>query len=192
MQELISHLVSTYHFNELIEDYLNRTLRVLHFPKGADVIVQGAIDDSIYFIRKGVWRTYLLQDGEEITLWFSVPGDYDLSPWCQLKGLPSRYSISSSCNSEVVELRKSVIEKLSGESIEFARFMGDMYGNLILKTDEVLVALSSLRATDRYLAVMQHIPELFKLVPQKEVARFLGITPQSLSRIRAGIKNNAR
>ena len=189
MQELINQLVTTYHFNEDIVDYLNRTLRVLHFPKGSEIIKQGAIDDSIYFIRKGVWRTHVIRDGEEITLWFSVPGDYDLSPWCQLKSLPSHYTISSSSDSEVVELRKSVIDKLSNESIDFAHFISQTYGNLILKTDEILIALSSPKATDRYLAIMRHIPELFKLVPQKEIARFLGITPQSLSRIRAGLKH---
>ena len=190
MQEFINHLAEKYHFDSSCVAFLKSTLRELHFSKGTDVIRQDSVNDSVYFICKGVWRTYILQKGEEITLWFSIPGDYDLSPWCQLKGLPSRYSISSSSDSVVIELRKSVINKLMHESIEFALFMSNMYGNLILKTDEVLIALSSPNATERYLAIMRHLPELFLSVPQKELARFLGITPQSLSRIRAGLKHN--
>ena len=188
MQDLINHLASTYKLDAACVDYLCRTLRILHFPKGSIVIKQGSIDESVYFICKGVWRTHILRDGEEITLWFSVPGDYDLSPWCQVKGLPSLYTITASSDSEVVEFRKSVIEKLSAESMGFARFMSDMFGKMILETDEILIALSSPKATDRYLAIMRRIPELFKSVPQKDVARFLGVTPQSLSRIRARLK----
>lgn len=52
---------------------LRQALRTLHFPKGSTVIGEGKTDDSIYFIQKGVWRAYIERDGEQQTLWFSIP-----------------------------------------------------------------------------------------------------------------------
>jgi len=49
------------------------------------------------------------------------------------------------------------------------------------------VDLSSQMAKERYLAMLEKDPELFQLVPQKYIASFLGLTPQSLSRIRKDI-----
>ena len=188
MQDFINHLASTYHFNNEAIDSLQSNLRLLKYPKGTTIIPQGTLNSSIYFIRKGVLRTFILRNEEEITLWFSVPGDFELSPWCHIKGIPSQYNITASSYCEVLELPHKFIQKLSKESITFSHFLNDMYGDIILKTGEILIALASPRATDRYLSIMRRILELFLSVPQKEVARFLGITPQSLSRIRAQIK----
>lgn len=188
MKEFIETIQRKYGINPQGVALLHATLRMVRFPKGTVIVSEGRVNDSIYFIRKGVWRTYALKDAEEITLWFATAGDYDLAPWCVMKGMPSRYTISSSSDSEAIEIRKSTIEGLSAVSPSFVGFLCDLYADIFLHTDDILVDLASPKASRRYVAFMEKMPEIFKEVPQKEIARFLGVTPQSLSRIRANVK----
>ena len=188
MENLIRDLAARYDFDEECVEYLKENLVLRTYDKDEEVVATGGMNPSVYFIRKGVWRTSIFRDGEEWTLWFSVAGDYDLSPWCQIDVRPSRYTITSSSRSEAVEFSQQLIVELSQRSSAFLLFMRDLYARMMLHTDEVLLTLSSPNAKDRYLALIDDLPEVCRLVAQKEVARFLGITPQSLSRIRRQIK----
>ncbi|MDL2238739.1 hypothetical protein LJC73_00880 [Bacteroidales bacterium OttesenSCG-928-L14] len=74
METLISIINEHHKLAEEEELLLRQTLRTLHFPKGSVVIEEGKIDDSIYFIRQGVWRAHIEREGEDCTLWFAVQG----------------------------------------------------------------------------------------------------------------------
>lgn len=190
MDELIKQIDSRCSLSEAELTLLRRTLRTLHFPKGSVVIAEGAIDDSVYFIKKGVWRANILQDGEELTLWFAVPGEIFFSSWGYVRGLPSRHTVTSSSDSVVVEMKKSTVLQLSASSPAFMKWMEEVYVDILMATDDLLVDISSPKAEKRYLAFMKKMPELFNSIPLREVAGFIGVTPQSLSRIRAGLKKS--
>lgn len=170
---------------------LRQTLRILHFPKGSIVIEKNKIDDSIYFINRGVWRAHINRDGEDYTLWFAVQGETVFSSWGHIRNLPSRLTISSSSDSSAIEMKKSVILKLAGTSQAFNSWLHLLYVDILLNTDDQLVDISYPKAEKRYLAFMKKMPEIFQHVPLKEVAGFIGVTPQSLSRIRAKIDINS-
>ncbi|RHU25244.1 MULTISPECIES: Crp/Fnr family transcriptional regulator [Parabacteroides] len=171
---------------------LRQALRTLHFPKGSTVIGEGKTDDSIYFIQKGVWRAYIERDGEQQTLWFSIPGETVFSSWSYFRGHPSRYTISSSSDSIAIEMRNSTIQKLSDSSPAFLKWMQELLVNILINEDDLLIDLSSPKAENRYLAFIKKMPELFNSVPLKEIAGYIGVTPQSLSRIRAGLNKNKK
>jgi len=187
MEDLISNINKHCRLDEQEETLLRQTLRTLHFPKGSIIIGEGKIDDSIYFIRQGVWRAHIGRDGEDYTLWFAVPGEFMFSSWGYIRGLPSRFTISSSSNSVVIEMKKNTIEKLSESSPAFVSWLHTIYVDILLDTDDQIVDLTYPKAEKRYLAFMKKMPELFQHVPLKEIAGYIGVTPQSLSRIRAGL-----
>lgn len=187
MEELISNINEYSQLSESDELLLRQTLRTLHFPKGSVVIEKGKIDDSIYFISKGVWRAHIERDGEDCTLWFAVQGETVFSSWGHIRNLPSRFTISSSSNSVVIEMKKSTVQKLSETSPSFNSWLRMLYVDMLLISDDQLVDISYPKAEKRYLAFMKKMPKIFQHVPLKEVAGYIGITPQSLSRIRAKI-----
>jgi CRP-like cAMP-binding protein len=188
VEKLISKINEHHPLAESEELLLRQTLRTLHFPKGSVVIEEGKIDDSIYFINKGVWRAHIGRDGEDYTLWFAVSGEAVFSSWGHIRNLPSRLTISSSSDSVVIEMKKSTIQKLSETSPTFNIWLHQLYVDTILSTDDQLVNISYPKAEKRYLAFMKKMPEIFQHVPLKEIAGFIGVTPQSLSRIRAKIE----
>ncbi|MDL2238736.1 hypothetical protein LJC73_00865 [Bacteroidales bacterium OttesenSCG-928-L14] len=84
-------------------------------------------------------------------------------------------------------MKKSTVQKLSEMSPSFNSWLHLLYVDMILNSDNQLVDISYPKAEKRYLAFMKKMPEIFQHVPLKEVAGFIGVTPQSLSRIRAKI-----
>ncbi|MDR2036472.1 MAG: Crp/Fnr family transcriptional regulator [Bacteroidales bacterium] len=190
MEELLKNIRKCCPLSESEETLLRRSVRTLHFPKGSVVIGEGKIDDSIYFIRKGIWRAHIVNDGEVYTLWFAVPGETIFSSWGYIKGLPSRFTISASSDSVVLELKKNTVQQLTEMSPAILKWLQELYVDVLLSTDDLLVDISSPKAEKRYLAFMKKMPEIFRNVPLKEVAGFIGVTPQSLSRIRAGLARN--
>lgn len=167
---------------------LEQNIRTLHFPKDAIVIGKGKIDDSLYMIRKGIWRAYIERDGEQLTLWFAVPGELLLSPWGYIKGTPSRYTIVASTDSEVLEIKKHTLLELLQTAPFLWQWLYDQSLEILQNTDDMLVDISDPKAEKRYHAFMKKAPVIFQSVPLKEIAGFIGVTPQSLSRIRAKIK----
>lgn len=188
MEELIRRINEWGALGENEVTLLRQNVRTLHFPKGSVVIEEGKIDDSIYFIRKGVWRAHIERDGEQYTLWFAVPGEAIFSSWGYSRGLPSRLTISSSSDSVALELKKSTIQKLVETAPWATNWLQGLFVDILLGTDDQLVDISRPGAEKRYLAFMKKMPEILHTVPLKEIAGFLGVTPQSLSRIRAGLK----
>ena len=189
METLIEQIDRRCTLNDEERTLLRRTLRTLHFPKGSVVIGEGKIDDSIYFITQGVWRAHMERDGEDQTLWFAVSGEMVFSSWGYIRGLPSRFTISSSSDSVAIEMRKDTVRRLSESSPAFMNWLQELYVDILLSTDDHFVDLSHPKAEKRYLAFMKKMPEIFQYVPLREIAGYIGVTPQSLSRIRAGLKN---
>ena len=77
--------------------------------------------------------------------------------------------------------------KLSESSPAFLKWIQGLLMDILVNEDDVLVDISSPKAEKRYLAFIKKMPELFNSVPLKEIAGYIGVTPQSLSRIRAGL-----
>lgn len=188
MEELIKEICNRSKLSEGDETFLRQHLRTLHYPKGSVVIPVGHTDDSVYFLQRGVWRAHIEREEQQLTLWFAVPGETVFSSWGVICELPSRYTISSSSDSIAIAMDKKTLQYLTHSSPQFMEFLQELYLKMVLTADNQLVDISCPRAAERYLAFMKKMPELFKVVPLKEIAAYIGVTQQSLSRIRAGLK----
>lgn len=189
MKKLIAELTKYGKLDKKEIRLLEQNVRLLHFPKDALVIGKGKIDDSTYLLREGIWRAYVDRDGEELTLWFAVPGESILSPWGYIKGAPSRYSLVASSDSTALEIKKGTLQELVRTAPFLWQWLYDTALEALLNTDNMLVDISDPKAEKRYHAFMKKAPEIFRNIPLKEVAGFIGVTPQSLSRIRGKIKS---
>ncbi|MDL2291861.1 Crp/Fnr family transcriptional regulator [Bacteroides sp. OttesenSCG-928-F21] len=191
MEALIADIERRCKLSDKEREVLMQNTRKLHFPKDSVVVDYGKVDDSMYFIRKGIWRAYVDRNGEQVTLWFGVPGECIFSSWGYIKGTPSRISIVASSDSVAIELKKRTIVELTNTLPGFDLWLNETIMEMILTVDNSLVDISSPNAEKRYLALMKKMPAIFKEVPLKEIAGYIGVTPQSLSRIRARLRSSS-
>jgi len=156
------------------------------FKKGDVLLKEGQMSDKNYFVLKGCLRTYYIIDGEEKTTAFYTEME-GISPHCVIDKKPSEYFIS--CVEDCI----LVVSDTKMEATGFEQF--PKFESLCRIMSEQLLAKNQMQFDDfktstpeqRYLNLLKTRPDLLQRAPQHQLASFLGITPQSLSRLRARI-----
>lgn len=154
--------------------------------KGTILLEKGQKTKESYFVLKGCIRTYYILEGEEKTTAFYTEMEA-LTPPCVVTKTPSEYYIS--CVEDSI-LTISNLDMEAEVNRKFPRFesLCRMFSEELLakqRTDFDEFKTSS--PEQRYLNLLQSRPDLVQRVPQHQLASYLGIKPQSLSRLRARI-----
>ncbi len=159
----------------------------LHFRKGDFLVQEGERNSNFYIISKGIWRGHYLNDGVDVSVWFASEGEAIFSSWGYIENTPSLVSIEAMCDSELYGISKAKLESFYASSAELANFGRRLFEQQFLGLENWIISGGSPRAKERYLTLLEENPELLQNVPLKHIASYLWITPQSLSRIRAGL-----
>lgn len=133
----------------------------------------------------GCLREYKIDNkGVEHILQFAIEGWWvsDLNSF--LSGLPTTYNIDALQDSEVLLIGKTAREELLVSCPKMERFFRLLIEANQVATNQRISDSLSASAEERYLKFIKTYPRLFEQVPQNQIASYLGITPQSLSRIR--------
>jgi len=154
--------------------------------KGDILLKEGEMSDKSYFVLKGCLRVFYIIDGDEKTTVFYTEME-GVSPHCVIDKKPSEYYIS--CVEDCI----LVVSDTKMEATGFDKF--PKFESLCRIMSEQLLAKNQMQFDDfktsspeqRYLNLQKNRPGLLQRAPQHQIASFLGITPQSLSRLRARI-----
>ena len=153
--------------------------------KGHFLLQEGDVARHLAFVAKGCLRCYTVdRKGEVHIVQFAIEDWWISDAYSTLTGEPSEYNIDAIEDSELLVLDISVREKLLSEIPKFERlFRLLLEGRFVANQKRITDSLSS-SAQERYLNFMKKYPAIARSVPQTQIAAYLGITPQSLSRIR--------
>jgi CRP-like cAMP-binding protein len=146
---------------------------------------EGQVCTHIGFVNSGCLREYTIDNkGNEHIIQFAIEDWWvsDLNSF--LSGSPSKYNIDALQNSEVLLLEKSERDKLLDACPKMERFFRLLMEAHHVVTEERVADSLSRSAEERYIKFMKTYPRIFNEIPQNQIASYLGITPQSLSRIR--------
>lgn len=188
MEAMIQKFCRRYKLPEKSLHELLSHMTEYHFTKGELIVNEGERNANFYIIRKGMWRAYCMMDGTESSLWFAGKGEIGFSSWGYVNNELSQINIESVNESIAYGIAKADLEDLFNSSIEWANFGRKMFEQEIANIDNYTVAYGTPSAKERYLTLVEENPELLQDVPLKHLASYLYMTPQSLSRIRAGLK----
>ena len=188
MEMMIKKFCQRYRLPEKSLHELLSHMTEYHFGKGDTIVKEGERNTNFYILKKGIWRSYYMMDGTESSLWFAGTGEIAFSSWGYVNNEVSLVNIESVNESTAYCIAKSALEELFNQSIELANFGRKVFEQEVLLIDGYTVAYGTPSAKERYLTLMEENPELLQDVPLKHLASYLYITPQSLSRIRAGLK----
>jgi CRP-like cAMP-binding protein len=145
----------------------------------------GEVCGQFAFVNSGCLRLYSTDPrGEEHVLQFAIRDWWIGDMQSYLTGEPAAYSIDALHDSEILLIDKSSREKLLETAPKAERFFRLLLESHFLATNKRIDALLRSSAEERYLAFLKTYPALVEEIPLHQVASYLGITPQSLSRIR--------
>jgi CRP-like cAMP-binding protein len=148
-------------------------------------IEQGKIFKKIFFVKKGILRSYYITpEGEEKTIFFRSEGQFGAAPECIFNQQPSKQIWQALEDCELMEVDFEKMLQLSEQDTGLLKLRVGFAQNMLLEGLQRLESFVTEKPIDRYLHLMAQKPQLLQRVPDKYIASFIGVTPVTLSRIR--------
>ncbi len=178
-------------FVDLTSEELNAlesSLQVATFSKGDHIIQDGKVESYMSFVVEGMVRAFHRLDGEELTVAFIYEGFYACSYNSFTHRTPSRYALEALEDTRVVRLSYENCQRLMDRYKCFERWGRLEVEKAYFLMEQREISILSYTAKQRFNRLWQNSPHLFQRVPQKYLAQYLGITPETFSRIRRQVE----
>ena len=184
MHELLFEFISKY--VELTEEEKSAIVSLGIFRsirKGTTLLKEGEQCNEVYFVLKGCIRIFYIIDGEEKTTAFYTEME-DMTPHCVINKAPSQYYISCVEDSIVTVSNPEIEVEIFSEFPKFESLCRVLSEELLAKQQINFDEFKTSSPEQRYLNLLQKRPDLIQRVPLHQLASYLGMKPESLSRIR--------
>ena len=185
MQELQFYLKG--YFDEISSQDLEK-LESFFFPekikKGEFLVKVGKLCSRLSFIRKGYIRVFAEVDGKEVTQWIGGPGSFITEMGSLIFDKPSRFHIQALDELELFSLDAKDYANLSSHIPSWSTLERLFIAKCFIAMEDRIFTHLSMTAEERYKFYFEHNKELFNLIPLQYLASLLGMTPETLSRLR--------
>lgn len=173
------------------EMQLAKSLFTEHRLKRGDFWVkEGEIKSDLVFINKGMLRAFFIKGEIEKTFDLVIENQIITSANCYSYGLPSAYSIQAVEDTSIASISKENLEKLFKQTMKWERIGRIVAEAYTVEQEDRIRSFVADNAQERYESLARNQPALIQRTPQIYLANYLGITPQSLSRLRRNIVTN--
>jgi CRP-like cAMP-binding protein len=189
---LIKNLAQIVDFTESEIGIISGTFKIRQHLKKDFLLKPGRVCKSLFFIRKGLVRMYHLRDGKEITTYLACDDRFIVSSGSFLSQSPSYDYIQCIEDSVTLEISHKDMQYLY-DTIPSWNIVGrKLMEETVLCLANLLGNQHHVKAKDRYLKFIKEKPlKIVQQTPVQYIASFLGIAPESLSRIRKEISQTA-
>jgi predicted acetyltransferase/CRP-like cAMP-binding protein len=171
--------------DELIKIIVESTV-IQNFKKGTILLREGDKVNKCYLILKGCIRSYTIKDGEEKTIEFYTE-EQSVSPPGFGKSIPSELNLECIEDTVATVSTPELEMEMFGKYPELESSCRIMSEEMMANYQSSFTAFKIASAEERYLKLLKERPDLIQRAPQYQLASYLGIQPESLSRIRKRI-----
>jgi len=154
-------------------------------PKDFYLLREHAVSDYIYFIKKGIARIYYHKNDKEITEWIAMDEQFFLSITSFFERIPSYLIIQTIEPSEVYGIHHNDLNSLADQYHDVEKLLRKMLTRSLILSQERMLSIQFETAQQRYDRLLKKSPEIIQRVPLSYIASFLGVTLETLSRIRS-------
>ena len=140
---------------------------------------------KLYVLKSGIAKQFRYkEDGTEYISWFNFEGDVVTAYTSFVRNEPSIEGIQVIEDCEYICIGRNVCYSLAEKYHAVETFFREMLEMYYIASDERMFFLQALSAKQKYDYLLEHMPHFLQRLPQKEISSFLGITRETLSRIR--------
>ncbi len=166
------------------EKELEAKIQTISKKKGSCIIKEGQLVPSFFIIEKGIIRSYYQKEGQEITIWFGYEGHNFASIESYFNNKPSRETIQCLENCEFQYITGKDLDELYQKHNDINTIGRKIIEEYCVMLNERNYSFQSQSAEDRYKNLIKNEAEVIKRVPLGYIASYLGISPETLSRVR--------
>lgn len=168
---------------EAIFDWSEK-IKIIEYKKKHLLAKEGSYASKFYYIVKGAIKTYYLLDDKKVTDWFAFDNDFIPTTTNHLIGQKSNHYIELLEDSVLIELTHNDLEELCKKHHDFEHLYRLTLSKVIYQLRERIASLQFRTVKQRYYSLIKLHPTIESRVPLGDIASFLGITQETLSRIR--------
>lgn len=184
-EEIFRHFEQYIKLSDTLKSELAKRVTFKNFKKGALVHNADTICTKSYFIQKGLLRTYFIKDGKEISEYFPAENEWCNSPRSFRTRQTDIYYIDALEDTECFCLHVNDLVYLFDHFPKMERYarlsMGTIFGHFM----DRITSLRFTTAKEKHEHFLQTYHDIYHRIPLGMVATYLGITQETLSRIRA-------
>lgn len=185
IEKLLSHIHQKIKITQEDEVIISKVFHPVSIFKNTKLILKNQVPDKIYFIASGFTRLYYENDeADEVTTLILGEGHF-ITPFMNfIHQTPSETNLTTITDCNLLEISHQNMKTLIDENKSFQIFSISIFESAIQRVSLRANELATLNAEERYLKLMEEEPEIIQKVPIQIIASYLGIKPESLSRIR--------
>ena len=184
MNQLIKTIEKYIQISEGEKELIQRLFSEISISKGNKLLSEGQICKYLYFVSKGILRQFISSDNKEQTIHFNSENSFicDFNSFTEQK--PSTKNIEALENATFLRISKPNLEKFYAQLKQGERFGRLLVEDAFNKSIKHIYSLKNDSPEKRYFDFIATYKNLQQSIPQYYIASFIGVTPQSLSRIR--------
>ncbi|RYY99534.1 MAG: Crp/Fnr family transcriptional regulator [Chitinophagaceae bacterium] len=187
MDALIQHIRQFTSLSPEALDAVRGAFEEQALPKGAFLVSEGKTCRHLYFLQQGAVRGYYNLEGKEVTHWFGFENDFVTSFHSFITGRPSVEHVQLLEGSVLWAISRERLYELMNRFHELERTVRIAYGHYYIRLEERFVNAQFRTAAERYADLLQQAPHILERAPLGAIASYLGISQETLSRVRARI-----
>lgn len=147
----------------------------------------GCISEHIGFVSKGLLRSFYTIKGKETTTFFLTPGDVAAALLSFIKQQPAIENIQALETTELLVISRKKLYQLYDNNWKWQQVGRVLIENYYVNMEQRTITLQSQTAHERYVQFLADFPEIIQKVPLHYIASYLGMSPETLSRVRKTI-----
>ena len=185
MEDLINKIKSSIILSSKAEEYVVSIAKEKRVFKGDVLIRQGQVVKNTYFVKDGCLRAYCIdKNGKEHTLQFAIKNWWISDFIAIYNNELSTLTIECIADSNIIEFNAKLLHEIYSKFPEFEAFQRKNLERHVVSLHKRILNQLQLTASERYELFLNQYPDIEQYTPNYHIASYLGITQQSLSRIR--------
>jgi CRP-like cAMP-binding protein len=181
---ILEDIFKTFKLSEEAQKLFFSKFRISKWKKNSFLLKKGHIAYDVHFVLQGAARCYYVQNDKEVVAFFAFEGQSITSTLSFMSQQPSDETVQLLEKSVVASISFADMEQLYAQNHEICNMGRKFIAVICLELEERLRALQFKSAQERYDHVMVEYPEIIQRVSLLNLASFLGMSPETLSRIR--------
>lgn len=173
-------------------DFIDLYFKEKKLRKKEFLLQGGKICNFVGFIADGTIRHFHIKDGVEKTCDISFENSWATDFQSFIRNTPCTMNLQAMEETTIFIIKKENLHKLYYECNKFETFGRLMAEEVAHRATEIAISLSSKKPEERFKNLLKKQPIVFQRVQQKYIASFLGISPESLSRIRKRVATKSK
>ena len=187
-EDLESLLCNIYMLHRDSLDQLFEKVEFKTYTSKEIIFSAGKLVRHFYFLLDGYSRAYTLQSEKELSIWFGGPGDVLWSYQSTIENKPGYETMEMVSRGTLAILPITELHRLYQTNIQIANWGRVLVEKELIKTERRLIQNTNLTAPEKYAALLQEHPDWILHIPQKHLASYLGISPETYSLLKSKLK----